>query len=228
MNNLDEASKGLKLDGHTLSPGTAAAGALVCGLAAALLSACATAPSEAVSEKLDPDTATTVTTLSRPIELLAQTSRNKQMDPFAYIAPFETNRMGARDLFLWISTPQAEGQLTQPQVLCNGQPLSLQPLSQDSGPTGAHAGPGDNVAPAGSSGAPVKVDLSKLSLSRAPYEAPVPWSTQWYFRLPADSLKCLADADGISLEARAADGGPEQFTTSGRKNLASLDAFTRR
>jgi len=227
MNNLSQASKGLKLDYQF--PGTPAAGAVACGLAAALLGACATIASEGpVSEKLDPDTATTVTTLKRPIELLSQTSRSKQTDPFAYIAPFETNRMGARDLFLWISTPQAQGQLTPPQVLCNGQPLTLQPLSQDTGAAGVHAGPGDNVAPAGASGAPVKVDLSQLSLSRAPYEAPVPWSTQWYFRLPADSLKCLADAEGISLEARAADGGPEQFTTSGRKNFASLDAFTRR
>jgi hypothetical protein len=215
MNNLGIASRSLET--------------LACGLAAALLGACATAPSEPVSEKLDPDTATTVTILSHPIELLSQ-NRSKQMDPFAYIAPFETNRMGARDLFLWISTPQAQGQLTQPQVLCNGQPLSLQPLSQDSGAASAHAaGPGDNVAPAGASGAPVKVDLSQLNLSRAPYEPPVPWGTQWYFRLPPDSLKCLADAEGISLEARAADGGPEQFTTTnGRKSLASLDAFTRR
>jgi hypothetical protein len=227
MNNLGGASKGLKLGSYPLFPGTAAVGALACAVAA-LLGACATAPGESVSEKLDPDTATTVTTLSRPIELLSQTNRSKQLDPFAYIAPFETNRMGARDLFLWISTPQAKGQLTPPQVLCNGQPLSLQPLSQDTGTPGAQAGPGDNVAPAGSSGAPVKVDLSQLSLSRAPYEAPVPWSTQWYFRLPPDSLKCLVNAEGISLEARAADGDPEQFTTTERKNLASLDAFTRR
>jgi hypothetical protein len=227
MNNLGGASKGLKLDGYPLFPGTAAAGALACAVTA-LLVACATAPGESVSEKLDPDTATTVTILSRPIELLSQTNRSKQLDPFAYIAPFETNRMGARDLFLWISTPQAKGQLTPPQVLCNGQPLSLQPLSQDGGAAGAQAGPGDNVAPAGSSGALVKVDLSQLSLSRAPYEAPVPWSTQWYFRLPPDSLKCLVNAEGISLEARAADGDPEQFTTTERKNLASLDAFTRR
>jgi hypothetical protein len=181
-----------------------------------------------VSEKLDPDTATTVTVLSEPIELFSQTHRNRQTDPFAYIAPFETNRMGSRDLFLWVSTPQALGELTQPQVICNGQPLSLQPLSADPGLAGANAVPGDNVAAGGPGAAPVKVDLSKLNLSRAPYDAPVPWSTQWYFRLPADSLKCLADANGISLEARAADGAPEQFTTTGRKDLASLDAFTRR
>jgi hypothetical protein len=227
-NKLGGAANSLKR-GYPLFPGNAAAGALACGLAA-VLGACATAPSEPVSEKLDPDTATTVKILSRPIELLSQKNRGgKQTDPFAYIAPFETNRMGARDLFLWVSTPQEQGQLTQPQLLCNGQPLDLQPLSQDSAAAGVHAKPGDNVAlVGGSSGTPAKVDLSQLQLSRAPYEAPVPWSTQWYFRLPADSLKCLADADGISLEVRDADGGPDQFTTSGRKNLASLDAFTRR
>ena len=61
-----------------------------------LLGACATTPTEPVSETLDPDTATTVTTLSRPIELLSQGTRDKQTDPFAYIGPFETNRMGAK------------------------------------------------------------------------------------------------------------------------------------
>jgi hypothetical protein len=227
MNNTGDASMGPKL-GHSRPAGIAAVGTVVCVMAAGLLGACAATPTEPVSEKLDPDTATTVTTLSRPIELLSQTNRSKQTDPFAYIAPFETNRMGAKDLFLWVSTPQSEGNLTQPQVLCNGQPLSLEPLSQEGGPADAHAGPGGNVAPGVAPGEAVKVDLSKLSLSRAPYEAPVPWSTQWYFRLPAESLKCLADAEGISLEARAADGGQEQFTTSGRKDLASLDVFTRR
>jgi hypothetical protein len=198
-------------------------------LALLLAGGCASVPSEPVSEKLDPDTATTITILSQPIELLSQTNRGKQTDPFAYIAPFETNRMGTRDLFLWVSTPQAQGQLTQPQVLCNGQPLNLQPLTQEGDAlTSRAAAPGGNVTTSASPGVAVKVDLSKLNLSRAPYEAPVPWSTQWYFRLPPESLKCLADAEGITLEARAADGDQEQFTASGRKNLASLDAFTRR
>jgi len=196
---------------------------------AVLLGACATLPTEPVSETLDPDTAITVTTLSRPIELVSQNNnRGKQTDPFAYIAPFETNRMGAKELFLWVSTPQAQGQLTEPQVICNGQQINLQPLSTESDALGARAAPGDNVT-GGVGSAPVKVDLAKLNMSRAPYEAPVPWSTQWYFKLPADSLKCLADAEGIVLEARAADGTAEQFTSSGgRKSLASLDAFTRR
>src|SRR5258708_7383237 len=110
MNNL-VGLKGLKVGGGSMR-GWRLAGAAVSGLVAALLGACAALPlSEPVSEKLDPDTATTVTVLRQPIELYSQTSRSKQTDPFAYIAPFETNRMGTRELFLWVSTPQAQGQL---------------------------------------------------------------------------------------------------------------------
>jgi hypothetical protein len=229
MNNL-VGLKGLKVGGGSNSAWRLA-GAAVSGLAAAVLGACAAMPKEEpVSEKLDPDTATTVTVLSQPIELFSQSSRSKQTDPFAYIAPFETNRMGTKELFLWVSTPQAQGQLTQPQVMCNGQPLSLQPLSQDAGSAVVReAGKGGDFAGVGPDGAAIKVDLSKLSLSRAPYSAPVPWGTQWYFKLSADGLKCLADAEGISLQAKSADGNAEEFTTTGgRKSLASLDAFERR
>jgi hypothetical protein len=197
------------------------------GAMVAVLGGCASTPTEPVSEKLDPDTAVTVTTLSRPVELVAQSSRSNQTDPFAYIAPFETNRMGARELFLWVSTPQVTGTLSQPHLLCNGQAVDLQPLSGDA--LGGSAAPGQNVTSGAEGGGAVKVDLAKLNLSRAPYESPVPWSTQWYFKLPVESLKCLAEAQGIVLQARAADGTDEQFSSSGdRKELASLDAFERR
>ena len=199
------------------------------GWVAVLIAGCASMPTtEPVAEKLDPDTATTVTVLSQPIELFSQSSRAKQSDPFAYVAPFETNRMGSRELFLWVSTPQAQGQLTPPTVLCNGQAVSLQPLSQD-GVAVADAGKGGDFGGVGADGKAIKVDLSKLNLSRAPYNAPVPWGTQWYFKLSEDGLKCLAEAEGVSLEAKAADGSAEQFSSvGGRKSLASLDAFQRR
>jgi hypothetical protein len=222
--------KGLEV-GHRSAGTWRLAGTVVTGVTAAMLGACAAMPNEEpVSEKLDPDTATTVTVLSQPIELFSQTSRSKQSDPFAYIAPFETNRMGAKELFLWVSTPQAQGQLTQPQVMCNGQPLSLQPLSQEAESAAVNeAGKGGDFTGVGPDGTAIKVDLSKLSLSRAPYNAPVPWATQWYFKLSGDGLKCLADGEAISLQAKAADGNAEEFTpTGGRKSLASLDAFERR
>src|ERR1700733_9508912 len=141
MNNLVD-SKGLKVGGDSMGAWRFA-GAAVSGLAAAVLGACAALPpTEPVSEQLDPDTATTVTVLSQPVELYSQSSRSKQTDPFAYIAPFETNRMGSKELFLWVSTPQAQGAPTQPQDLCNGQAMELIPLAQD----------GNGVAEAGKGG----------------------------------------------------------------------------
>lgn len=192
----------------------------------AILGGCAT-PSrgEPVSERLDPNTATTVVVLTRPVELLAQATHGSKSDPFAYIAPFETDRMGQRTLYLWVSAPQDSGPLTQPQVLCNGEPLNLEPLATpatEPGPTPASSG---YVKPDAES---LKIELSQLNLSHAPYDAPVPWSSQWYFRLPPEGLKCLAGAQGISLEARAPGGDAQRFTTADRKNLASLDEFTRR
>jgi hypothetical protein len=165
-----------------------------------VLGACSSTPTQPVSEKLDPDTATTLTVVGHPVELIAESGRSATADPFAYIAPFETNRMGERSLFLWVSAPQTSGPLAEPQVLCDGQPVGLQPLNGD---------------------------LAQLRLSKPPYEMPAPWSTQWYFRLPPDALKCLAGAQGIALETHGSEGKDERFTAGG-KNLASLDAFTRR
>jgi hypothetical protein len=198
-------------------------------MVAALVAGCAAMPaSEPVAEKLDPDTATTVTVLSSPIELYSQTSRSKQTDPFAYLAPFETNRMGSKELFLWVSTPQAQGELTEPRVMCNGQAVELKALAQEGAAVG-EAGKGGDFGGVGADGKAIKVDLAKLNLSRAPYQAPVPWGTQWYLRLSEEGLKCLAGAEGVVLEAKAADGSAEEFTsTGGRKSLASLDAFERR
>jgi hypothetical protein len=165
----------------------------------ACLGACASAPTEPVSERLDPDTATTLIVLNRPVELLADSNRGAAGDPFAYIAPFETNLMGERALFLWVSAPENAGPKLQPQLLCDGQPVGLEPLDGD---------------------------LAQLKLSRPPYAAPAPWSAEWYFRLPPDGLKCLASAQGIALETSATAGKSERFTAAG-KSLASLGAFSR-
>src|SRR5579871_837336 len=87
-----------------------------------VLAACATS-GEAVSERLDPNTATTVIILSRPVELFSQSGHGAAVDPFAYLAPFETDRQGARQLYLWVSAPQNEGLRGEPQILCNGEPV---------------------------------------------------------------------------------------------------------
>ena len=171
-----------------------------CGCLAtfALLGACATTSSQPVVEQLDPDTATTLTVVRKPVELLAAGFRNGGSDPFAFIAPFETDRMGHRVQYLWMSAPGVEGVKVEPRLLCDGQALTL---------------------------APVESDVAHLGLSRAPYEKPAPWSLQWYFQLPPDTLKCLAGAQRITLESRADGGQTEQFTVES-KGLAALKAFS--
>src|ERR1700722_19424206 len=177
---------------------TAATLALMTSLV--LLAACATTTSsQPVTERLDPDTATTVTVIKKPIELVGAGAHGPTGNPFAFIAPFETDRMGKRALYLWMSAPTAAGVKQQkPQLICDGHALALPPVDGD---------------------------ISHLGLSSAPYPAPVPWDTQWYFQLPQEGLECLVSAQIVSVETYGADGVPSRFTAEA-KDLVPLKEFT--
>jgi hypothetical protein len=166
----------------------------------ALVAACATAPSQPIVERLDPDTATTVTAIKKPVELVAENLHNVGSDPFAFIAPFETDRMGSRAQYLWMSAPGVENATVEPQLMCDGRALTL---------------------------SPVDADVKRFGLSQAPYEKPAPWSVQWYFQLPPDTLKCLADAQRVTLETHASTGQSDEFAVDG-KGLAAIKAFASR
>jgi hypothetical protein len=177
----------------------AATRAWIAVIGSGLLCACSSQAVLPESEMLDSQTGTTVIRMPKPVELVTEQPRGAQADPFAYLAPFETNRMGERTLFLWISAPQdTGGALQQPKVLCDGQPLTLIP----------HTEP-----------------IDQLGLSRGPYTAPAPWSAQWYFRLPEDSFTCLSGANRVSIEAQGAESRMERFTAE-RPALVGLSAFT--
>jgi hypothetical protein len=164
----------------------------------AMLVACATTPSQPVVERLDPDTATTLTVIKKPVELVGEGARGPTGNPFAFIAPFETDRMGKRALYLWMSAPSIQGANLQPQLLCDGRALTLSLLD---------------------------ADISHIGLSSAPYPSPVPWNMQWYFQLPQDGLDCLASARNVALETHGNNGIPERFTVDG-KDLTPLKAFS--
>jgi len=164
---------------------------------AATVGACATAPSQPVVEKLDPDTATTVTVLKKPVELVAETLHNGGGDPFAFIGPFETDRMGNRTRYLWMSAPAVQNAKLEPRLLCDGQAVTLSPVNDD---------------------------MSHLGLSHPPYEKPAPWSMEWYFQLPPETLQCLADAQRVTVETHADTGQSDQFSVDS-KGLATLKAF---
>jgi hypothetical protein len=151
------------------------------------------------AQTLDAQTGTTVIRMPRPVELVTEQPRGPQADPFAYLGPFETNRMGERTLFLWVSAPQdAQGALERPEVLCDGHALTLIP----------HTEP-----------------ITEMGLSQAPYTVPAPWSAQWYFRLPQEGLECITAAKRVSLETRAAQRPSERFSADSTA-LAGLAAFS--
>lgn len=167
---------------------------------AAMLGSCATAPPQAVVDRLDPDTATTVTVLRKPVELVAQSLHTAGGDPFAFLAPFETDRMGNRTQYLWMAAPAVENAKLEPHLLCDGQALTL---------------------------SPVEANLAQMGLGHPPYEKPAPWNLEWYFQLPADTLRCLAEARLVTLETRADTGQSDQFSVES-KDLTSLKAFSAR
>jgi hypothetical protein len=173
------------------------AGCWSLAILAAALGACASTPQQPVVDRLDPDTATTVTVLKKPVELVAESLHNSGGDPFAFLAPFETDRMGNRAQYLWLTAPGIENAKIEPQLLCDGQALKL---------------------------SPVEGDITHLGLSHPPYEKPAPWSLQWYFQLPPETLRCLADAQHVTLETRADTGQSDQYSVDA-KGLATLRSF---
>ena len=151
------------------------------------------------AQMLDAQTGTTVIRMPRPVELVTEQPRGAQADPFAYLGPFETNRMGERTLFLWVSAPQDDqGALERPEVLCDGHALTLIP----------HTEP-----------------IREMGLSEPPYAVPAPWSAQWYFRLPQEGLECITAAKRVSLETRSAQRPAERFSADSTA-LAGVSEFS--
>ena len=155
--------------------------ALVAGLAA-----CAAVPENTVAERLDERTGTTVTAMQRPIELVSTEPRGSgSSDPFAYLAPFETNRMGQRDLYLWVAIPDERGGAAAPVVLLGGSPLPARPLG---------------------------ADARGLGIGGFPYSKPAPWSTEHAFALDEAALRSLAEAGSLDVTVRYADGRVIRFS----------------
>ena len=167
---------------------------------AALLAGCASAPTESARESLDARTGTTLTRLPKPVELLSAETRSASGDPFAYFGPFQTNRMGAYALFLWVAVPVPAPEETQPgspSIACDDKPVALVPI------------PGE---------------LADLGLSEPPYPLPAPWSKVTYYVLAPGDLECLRQASGAVLTLDA--GGPaEEHFLATKEALSGLATF---
>ena len=169
-------------------------------LAASALSAsgCASDPAGASRDLLDTHTGTTLTRLEKPVELLSEDVRGSAADPFAYIAPFQTNRMGSYALYLWVAVPVPENAAAAaPQIMCDAKPLTLKSVE----------------------GAP-----AELGLSEPPYPPPAPWSRINYYVLSGADLDCLRRASEAVLTLDIGQDLPERFRADTRV-LAPLKEF---
>ncbi len=162
-----------------------------------LLSGCAAVPVNTVAEQLDEVTGTTVTRVERPIELVAIEPRGANSDPFAYLAPFETNRMGQRQLYLWVAIPDERSVAPAPTVLVGEQALVLTSIGGDA---------------------------KSLSLGTFPYSKPAPWSAIHAYEIDGPTLRALAAATSFEVRVRY-DGQQESRFTGAPKPADLLQKF---
>lgn len=175
-------------------------------LACAAALGCAAVPNDSpVVEQLDTQTGMTIARLGRPIELYRESAMRDSAVRFAYLAPFETNRMGTRDLYLWVAVPIefVEG-APPPIVAADGMPLVLGAPSRGADTAGMRADP---------------------------YPLPTPWSTAWYYKAEPDTIAKLGDSSlltvRVSETARDGSTAIAEYAVE-LKNEPRLRAFATR
>jgi hypothetical protein len=175
-----------------------AAVAMVCALAG-----CAALPEDSpVMEVLDDETGVTITRLGKPVELYRETFLRQGTGRFAFIAPFETNLMGRRALYLWVALPLDPAPNAEPQIELDGAPLALTGMSRDAASAG---------------------------LRRSPYKIPTPWSAMFYYPVDEALVAQLGKANGISLSVFEAtkDGAVRTLFTAPVAETALKDFAAR-
>lgn len=138
-----------------------------------MMASCAALPEDApVMEQLDEDTGLTIARLGHPMELYRETFQRDPSGRFAFLAPFETNQMGSRELYLWTALPVDIAAGTEPDLELDGHKLAL--------------------------GTPSR-DASAAGLRHSPYKIPTPWSAMFYYKIDADVVAKLAAATTLSI-----------------------------
>ncbi len=147
-------------------------------------SGCATDGNLTPETTLDERTGTTVSHLAAPLQLLASEPGSPNGDPFVFAAPFETNRMGKRRLYLWVAVPGEADAPPAPALTLDGQPLVLP------------------AAPA---------DATTLGVAAMPYATPAPWSRVFVFALDESALRRLEATTQLAVTVQYARAGSKSF-----------------
>jgi hypothetical protein len=146
--------------------------AVAAGAVACAVGGCAALPEDApIIEQLDSETGITVARLGRPVELYRETFLKQPAGRFAFIGPFETNSMGARELYLWVALP-VDPSGSEPIVEADGAALPLGTAAREA---------------------------SFAGLRKSPYRIPTPWSAMYYYKMDAAMLARLAEARTLTI-----------------------------
>ena len=156
----------------------------ILALVTVFASGCAAEVNRAPEVTLDERTGTTLSQLASPLQLLATEPGAPHGDPFAFAAPFETNRMGQRQMYLWVAVPGDADRAAALSLSLNGQALELPPAASEAG---------------------------ALGIATLPYAAPAPWSRVFVFGLDEAALRRLEAAQRIKLSVRYERGAPIEF-----------------
>ncbi len=144
------------------------------------VSGCSSLPQDGgVQQQLDERTGITVTRLAKPLELTVTASPGPANDPFAYLSPFQTNRMGERADFLWLAVPANGALLADPVIRADGEIVTVGELSNS--PT-----------------------ITQLEFG--PYQTPAPWSRQFFANADDAVMQQLAKARRVEIMTRDASG----------------------
>jgi hypothetical protein len=145
-------------------------------IALTLFGGCAALPEDApVLEQLDTEMGATIARLGKPMELYRETFMSDPAGRFAFVAPFETNQMGTRELYLWVAVPVDLVPDSVPTVEVNGTALAL--------------------------GAPGR-EPDFAGVGKSPYRIPTPWSSMFYFKIDGSVVATLGDATALSLSVQ--------------------------
>ena len=158
--------------------------------------------SDPVREALDERDGTTITQLAAPLTFIAEAPRSSGSDPFAFLAPFESNRMGQRRLHLWVAVP-VESKVDVTVILWHDGVELLRASD------------------------PIASTARDAAAVRAPYPTTAAWQRPLVVDLNAGALAALGDAATLTIEMRFADGHGERFTSEKPTQLP-LQEFRRR
>ena len=171
-------------------------------VASAALAGCAAPAIDPVQEALDERDGTTITQLAAPLTFIAEAPRSSGSDPFAFLAPFESNRMGQRRLHLWVAVP-VESKADVTVILWR-----------------------DGVELLRASGPLAGQDRDAAAV-RAPYRTTAAWQRPLVLDLNAEELAALGAAATLTIEMRFTDGHSERFASE-KPTQAPLQEFRRR